>query len=88
MPCGLGALRRNFARLGEPAALMPVIKSDAYGHGLVPVARALAEAGARRFAVGTVAEGMALREAGLRQKIVVCWARWTAWTGRARQRRI
>ena len=67
----LGALRRNFARLGEPAALMPVIKSDAYGHGLVPVARALAEAGARRFAVGTVAEGMALREAGLRQKIVV-----------------
>ena len=66
----LGAIRRNFGRMGQPQALMPVIKSDAYGHGLVPVARVLAEAGARRFAVGTVSEGMALRDAGLRQAIV------------------
>lgn len=54
---------------------MPVIKSDAYGHGLVPVARMLAEAGAQRFAVGTVPEGMALRDAGLRQTTAPCWAR-------------
>ena len=66
----LGAIRRNFGRMGQPQALMPVIKSDAYGHGLVPVARVLAEAGAQRFAVGTVSEGMALRDAGLRQTIV------------------
>ena len=66
----LGAIRRNFGRMGQPQALMPVIKSDAYGHGLVPVARVLAEAGAQRFAVGTVSEGMALRDAGLRQAIV------------------
>jgi len=66
----LGAIRRNFGRMGQPQALMPVIKSDAYGHGLVPVARVLAEAGAQRFAVGTVSEGMALRHAGLRQAIV------------------
>ena len=66
----LGAIRRNFGRMGQPQALMPVIKSDAYGHGLVPVARVLAEAGAKRFAVGTVSEGMALRDAGLRQTIV------------------
>lgn len=66
----LGAIRRNFGRMGQPHALMPVIKSDAYGHGLVPVARVLAEAGAQRFAVGTVSEGMALRDAGLRQTIV------------------
>ena len=45
----LGAIRRNFGRMGQPQALMPVIKSDAYGHGLVPVARVLAEAGAQRF---------------------------------------
>ena len=50
----LAALRRNFSRLGDPASIMPVIKSDAYGHGLLPVARALGQAGARRFAVGTV----------------------------------
>lgn len=36
----LAALRRNFARLGEPGSIMPVVKSDAYGHGLLPVARA------------------------------------------------
>jgi alanine racemase len=66
----LAALQRNFARLGEPASLMPVIKNDAYGHGLLPVARALAEVGARRFAVGTPGEGAALRRAGLQQEIV------------------
>ena len=66
----LGAIRRNFGRMCQPQALMPVIKSDAYGHGLVPVARVLAEVGAKRFAVGTVSEGMALRDAGLRQTIV------------------
>lgn len=66
----LGAIRRNFGRMGKASGLMPVIKSDAYGHGLVHVARTLSEAGARRFAVGTVPEGMALRDAGLRQTIV------------------
>ena len=66
----LGAIRRNFGRMGKAGGLMPVIKSDAYGHGLVHVARALSEVGARRFAVGTVSEGMALRDAGLRQTIV------------------
>ena len=66
----LAALRRNFARLGEADRLMPVVKADAYGHGLLPVARTLAKAGARRFAVGLVDEGSALREAGLSQRIV------------------
>ena len=66
----LAALRRNFARLGEAARLMPVIKADAYGHGLLPVARTLADAGAQRFAVGLVDEGRALRDAGFSQRIV------------------
>ena len=66
----LGALSRNFSRLGEASALMPVIKADAYGHGLLPVAHALDKAGAQRFAVGTVDEGVALREAGFSQTIV------------------
>jgi alanine racemase len=42
--------------------VIPVIKADAYGHGLIPVARALAEAGADAFAIGSVAEGAALRQ--------------------------
>ncbi|MBQ7617400.1 MAG: alanine racemase [Desulfovibrio sp.] len=66
----LGALTRNFFRMGDPANLLPVIKSDAYGHGLVPVARVLDKAGALQFAVGTVSEGQLLRNLGFRQKIV------------------
>lgn len=41
----LGAIRRNVARLGDlvaPAHYAAVVKADAYGHGIVPVARALA----------------------------------------------
>ena len=57
----LAALTRNFARLGALGNLMPVIKADAYGHGMFPVAHALDKAGARHFAVGTVEEGIALR---------------------------
>ncbi len=59
----LGAIRENFQQLrSRGTALIPVIKSDAYGHGLVPVARALAECGADFFAVGTVDEAARLRQ--------------------------
>ncbi len=67
----LGALRRNFQRLRRMApAAMPVIKSDAYGHGLMPVARALEAAGADAFAAGTVGEGVQLRDGGIPGRIV------------------
>ena len=65
----LGALVRNFSRMGRPGSLMPVIKSDAYGHGMTEVAHALDAAGARHFAVGTVAEGACLRQDGLAQPV-------------------
>jgi alanine racemase len=51
----LGALRRNVARMREaaaPAELWAVVKADAYGHGLIDVARAALEAGA-----GALCEG-------------------------------
>lgn len=68
----LARLRRNLRRLSpDPRALMPVLKSDAYGHGLLPVARVLAEEGVAHFAVGTVDEGAFLRAAGLPQQIFV-----------------
>ena len=66
----LGALVRNFSRMGRPDRLMPVIKSDAYGHGMTEAAHALDAAGARHFAVGTVAEGICLRQDGLAQTIL------------------
>lgn len=67
----LKAITDNFLSLGNANNLMPVIKSDAYGHGLIQVANALSAAGAFRFAVNTVSEGIALREAGLRQEVVL-----------------
>lgn len=67
----LGAIARNFRKLGSAEKLLPVIKSDAYGHGLLEVAKALALSGARRFAVGTLSEGLALRNAGFDQDILL-----------------
>lgn len=66
----LGAIGRNFKRLGDASRLMPVIKSDAYGHGLVRVAETLTACGATRFAVGTVSEGLELRRGGFGQMLV------------------
>ena len=69
------ALADNFAELariaGGRAMVLPVVKSDAYGHGLARVARILYGAGAERFAVATAAEGEALRAAGLNSAVVV-----------------
>jgi alanine racemase len=68
------ALAENFAELGRlasPAGVLPVVKSDAYGHGLALVGRALRDAGAERFAVATAAEGRELRAAGVQETIVV-----------------
>jgi alanine racemase len=54
---------------GRPA--VAVVKANAYGHGAVPVARALAGAGCPIFAVALVEEGLELREAGLATPILV-----------------
>jgi len=66
------AIRHNLQRLREAAPgcrFMAVIKANAYGHGLVSVARLLEDTDA--LAVARVSEGMRLREAGIRQRIVV-----------------
>src|SRR5690348_132980 len=48
---------------------MAVVKADAYGHGLERCARALA--GADAFGVASIADGLRLRAAGSRERIVV-----------------
>ena len=66
------ALRHNLtrARATAPASrIMAVIKANGYGHGLVPVARALASADG--FAVARLDEGLALRAAGLANPILL-----------------
>lgn len=67
----LDAIVNNYRVLSQYGArLVAVVKSDAYGHGLLPVAKALAEAGARDFAVGAVEEGAALRRAGVAGRVL------------------
>ncbi|MFJ9868549.1 alanine racemase [Streptomyces sp. NPDC101165] len=71
----LAALRANVRALrarAQGAALMAVVKSDAYGHGAVPCARAAVEAGATWLGTATPEEALALRAAGLDTR-VLCW---------------
>jgi alanine racemase len=74
----LAALRANVRALraqAPTAALMAVVKSDAYGHGALPCARAALEAGATWLGTATPEEALALRAAGLPGRIM-CWL-WT-----------
>jgi len=66
------ALTHNLARvraLAPRARVLAVVKADAYGHGLVAAARALA--GADGFAVARLAEAERLRAAGFRQRVLL-----------------
>ena len=56
---------------GPAPAIIAVVKANAYGHGAVPVARALAEAGATWLAVADIEEGIELREAGIGGRVLV-----------------
>lgn len=57
--------------LGEGVRLLAVVKSDAYGHGIVPVARTALAKGASMLGVTHPEEGMSLREAGITAPILV-----------------
>ena len=71
----LSALRHNVhairALLPQGVGLLCVVKANAYGHGALPVARALEADGARMLGVATVEEGVELREGGIRLPVVV-----------------
>jgi len=64
----LEAIAHNTRLLAEvvwPAKLCAVVKADAYGHGMLPVARTAVAAGAEALAVALVDEGRRLREDGI-----------------------
>lgn len=66
------ALRHNFQRVkhfAPSSKIMAVIKADAYGHGMLSCAKALADADG--FAVANVTEALQLRDAGIQQAITV-----------------
>lgn len=59
--------------MGGGAAVMPVVKADAYGHGMVPVARILAAAGADALCVATLDEALILQDAGVMAPLLVLY---------------
>lgn len=69
----LEAIRANYGlacRLAPRSQNAAVIKADAYGHGLVPVARALQDI-APALAVATLDEALAVRDAGVALPLLV-----------------
>jgi alanine racemase len=71
------ALRHNLEQLrqlaGRERQVIAVVKANAYGHGAVPVAVTLLEAGVERLAVATLGEAQQLRDAGIGAPILVLW---------------
>ena len=75
----LKALAHNFEQLQKlaqknmthPKGIMPVIKADAYGHGMIPVAECLRESGCKYWAVSNASEGLNLRATGFKEKILL-----------------
>jgi len=64
----IGVVRRF---VGPGPGILAVIKADAYGHGLVPVAQKALEAGVQMLGVAAIDEGIQLREAGIEGAILV-----------------
>ena len=69
----LDRIEENFHVLEKTTgcSVMPVVKANAYGHGLEKVALRLQLAGAQWFGVARVEEAMLLREAGIKTNILV-----------------
>ncbi|HET9695868.1 MAG TPA: alanine racemase [Terriglobales bacterium] len=76
----LSALRHNFRVMsdlvGPQTTVCAVIKADAYGHGIEPVALALQKEGAQWLGVTSTDEGAQIRDAGVQTRILLmtgCW---------------
>ncbi len=69
-----GNLRAIRDLVGPRVAINAVVKADAYGHGLVPVARVFEASGADRLCVASLDEATELRQGGLRLPILILFA--------------
>jgi alanine racemase len=70
----LARLTENYLAIQEavaPATIMPILKANAYGHGLVEIARHMAVLGAPYLGVAFLEEGILLREYGITTPILV-----------------
>jgi len=71
----LDALEHNFKQvkklIGNKVKTMVTVKADAYGHGIIPVSRALARAGVDYLGVASVDEGIVLRKEKIKLPILI-----------------
>jgi alanine racemase len=71
----LAVLRANFRQIknkvGPRVKILSMVKANAYGHGAPAVASTLADEGSDAFGVATLEEAIELRQAGIRQPIIV-----------------
>jgi len=70
----LRVIRRQ---IGPNRKVLAVVKANAYGLGAVPVTKALARAGTEWFGVTCSNEGIELRDAGIRKRILVLTGFWS-----------
>jgi alanine racemase len=63
-------------QVGPKKKVLAVVKSNAYGLGAVPVAKALEKAGVEWFGVTCANEGIELRKAGIRKRILILTGFW------------
>jgi len=71
----LATLRNNYLKIKEAVGdreVMAILKANAYGLGVEPIAAALAAAGVRRFGVAELREALALAAKGLKTQILGC----------------
>ena len=71
----LSAIANNIAAvktwIGPHTDVLAVVKANAYGHGLLPAARAALRGGAKILGVALLEEGQALRQEGITAPILV-----------------
>jgi len=75
----LNVLKENFKKIKERVGkvkIMPVLKANAYGHGLVRIAQFYSEMKADYLGVAVVEEGILLREKGIELPILVLGGIW------------
>lgn len=75
----LSTLRQNYAAIRDhviPSEVCAVVKANAYGHGNVECAKALQKEGAKWFAATDCAEGVTLRDAGIKGRILLLSGFW------------
>ena len=75
MEIDLAALVHNVAvlrsKLAPDTRIIAALKGDAYGHGIGPVARALAKCGVESLATGNLRDARAIRAAGVELPILM-----------------